>query len=345
MSEPLLLRRLPELAALFPWTPLLAPGPTPLTRLADSGLWVKRDDLACPRYGGNKARKFEWILGKLLARPASARRGFLTFGGLCSNHATASAIYGRAAGLDVHLCFLATPLTAAEYDELRLQAYLGAHQAMAAPGGALSQLAARRAVVPPAGSSVAGVLGYVNAGLELAGQIESGAMPAPSRIFLAAATGGTALGLAMGLALAGAPLPVVAVETVTPLWQRARALLPAAQRTLNVLRRLSPEARARLPERVRSLDIRFLPGFDADPLGVVGTKIRSAQDDAGAHGLVLDAHFSARAWAALPPQKEGILFWHTHGRAPDALLDAARRSGAMLPEAVERAARRGLTFL
>ena len=107
-------------------------------------LWVKRDDLACPHYGGNKARKFEWILGELRER---GKRGFLTFGTLCSNHATASAIYGKAGGFDVHLALVPTPLTPSEYEELRLQAYLGACQTMlgaSVPPPGLT-------VVPPAG--------------------------------------------------------------------------------------------------------------------------------------------------------------------------------------------------
>ena len=344
MSEPpILLRRFPELAAHFPWTPLLLAVPTPVTYLPDPGVWVKRDDLACPRYGGNKARKFEWILGSLKAR---GKRGFLTFGGLCSNHCTAAAIYGREAGLDVRLAFVPTPLEPHEYDELLLQAHLGARQELLGPGAFLR---VGEALVPPAGSTVEGVLGYVGAGLELAEQVESGALPNPERIYIAAATKGTALGLAMGLALAGLePLPrVVAVETVTPGWQRARAFLPTPQRALSRLRALSPDARRRLPERVAGLSCESRKGFDREPLGVVAPPVRAALDEARALGLTLDAHFSARAWAAMRADRtlqrgRDALFWHTHGQARAQSLQAARGSGATLPPALERAARRGL---
>ena len=337
-----LLAAFPELADAFPRTPLLAAGPTPVTFLPELGLWVKRDDLACPRYGGNKARKFEWILGALIARGAG---GFLTFGGLCSNHCTAAAIYGRAAGLDVRLAFVATPLTPREYDELKLQAHLGARQEPLGPG---SVPRPGEALVPPGGSSVAGVLGYVEAGLELADQVRAGALPLPERIYLAAATKGTALGLAMGLALSGLrPVPrVVAVETATPGWQRARLFLPTPQRTLARLRALSPDARRCLPARLDALSCESLRGFDREPLGVVAPPVRAALEEARALGLTLDAHYSARAWAATLADRERwsgggrALFWHTHGSAPTESLAAAK--GAALPRGVERAARRGL---
>lgn len=326
---PPLLRRFPELTDAFPWIPLLPDAPTPVTHFPERGLWVKRDDLACPRYGGNKARKFEWILGELKARGASS---FVTFGGLCSNHCTAAAIYGRGAGLDVRLVFVPTPVTPDEVDELRLQAMLGARQAMAGPR-ALSWL--RLPIVPPAGSTVAGILGYVNAGLELAEQIESGDTPLPRRIVLAAATGGTALGLAMGLALAGLePMPrVVLVETVTPAWQRARVLLPTPQRALDKLRRISENARRRLPASTDRLSVERVAGFDREPLGVVTPRVAAALEDAATVGLTLDAHFSARAWAALEPDG-ATLFWHTHGHAPAERLAAAH--DFPLPPQIER---------
>lgn len=338
IQQPLLLHRFPELAPHFPWVPLLPSVPTPVMHVPELGLWVKRDDLACPRYGGNKARKFEWVLGALKAK---GQRSFVTFGGLCSNHCTAAAIYGRAAGMDVTLCFLPTPLTESEYEQLLLQASLRVRQAMLFPGG-LRYL--EQAIVPPAGSSVGGILGYVNAGLELAEQVEQGILPNPERIYIAAATRGTALGLAMGLTLSGIdPCPkVIAVETVTPAWQRARVLLPTPRIALQRLRAISPEARRRLPPSLSALACEARLGFDQEALGTVAPTVQLALDDARELGVLLDSHFSARAWAAMMVEKESwegkeILFWHTHGQAPPLSV-----GGIRLPPDVERAARRGL---
>lgn len=337
----LLLQRFPELAPHFPWTPLLPAVPTPVTFFPEPGVWVKRDDLACPRYGGNKARKFEWILGALQAQ---GKRGFLTVGGLCSNHCTAAAIYGAAAGLAVELWFVPTPLTAAEYDDLLLQAHLGARQRVLGQGGLPSR---GLGIVPPAGSTVAGVLGYVNAGLELSEQVVQGQVPHPDLIYIAAATRGTALGLAMGLALAQLePRPVVrVVETVTPAWQRARVFLPTPQKALERLRAHAPATRALLPTHVDQLACETRLGFDREPLGVTTAAVRQAQEHAQAQELTLDSHFSARAWAALladRPQWRGknVLFWQTHGQVPPESLAAARASGITLPASLERVAQR-----
>jgi D-cysteine desulfhydrase len=58
------------------------------------------------------------------------------------------------------------------------------------------------------------MLGVVRAGLELSGQIRSGVLPEPERIYVALGTGGTAIGLSIGLALGGVRTKVVAVAVV-----------------------------------------------------------------------------------------------------------------------------------
>jgi len=67
-SEPLLFKKYPELPGRIPWLSL-APLNTPVQhclalgeRLGLKSLWIKRDDLTSPLYGGNKVRKLEFIL-------------------------------------------------------------------------------------------------------------------------------------------------------------------------------------------------------------------------------------------------------------------------------------------
>ena len=43
------------------------PLPT-LSKWAGAELWIKRDDRTAARYGGNKVRKLEYLLGEALAR-------------------------------------------------------------------------------------------------------------------------------------------------------------------------------------------------------------------------------------------------------------------------------------
>jgi D-cysteine desulfhydrase len=256
----------------------------------------------------------------------------------------AAACYGHAVGLRVRLLMTTAPLLDEdERDLLRVQAALGAEQTLL-PGGprlwaallhaALSRSANAPYLVPPGGSSARGVLGYVNAGLELADQIARGEAPCPDVIYIAAASQGTVLGLAMGLRLAGLNAPdqpqIIAVETTTPGWQAARRyLLRTPERTYRWLRRHSANARRALPERFANLRPCVDRRFEHLPLGVMTSELTDAlafvRNEAG---LTLDAHFSAKAFAALRADLavgrhagQTVLFWHTHGQAAPELLD------------------------
>ncbi|HEV8325626.1 MAG TPA: pyridoxal-phosphate dependent enzyme, partial [Myxococcota bacterium] len=197
-----LFRRFPELEGRLPWLPL-ASLPTPVERLAalealaaggaGASLWVKRDDLTSPLYGGNKVRKLELLLGAACAAGATS---LVTTGGLGSNHAVATALYGARLGLRTTALLVPQPLTpgvrAAVLANLRAAAGAGARLvlcaswAQAAARAAAETVAglepwARRAptFVWPGGSSPAGLVGYVDAALEVAEAVRAGALPPP----------------------------------------------------------------------------------------------------------------------------------------------------------------------
>ncbi len=66
--------------------------------MGDRGdVWVKREDLTSTVYGGNKVRTLEAMFGR--ARAAGATRMWAT-GAYGSNHAVATVLHARAAGLD-----------------------------------------------------------------------------------------------------------------------------------------------------------------------------------------------------------------------------------------------------
>ncbi|MDI6712840.1 MAG: pyridoxal-phosphate dependent enzyme, partial [Anaerosomatales bacterium] len=77
----------------------LEPAPGLAAELGLSALAVKRDDRTSPRYGGNKVRKLDFLLGQALAE---GRRAVVTFGAYGSNHALATALHARALGLEPH---------------------------------------------------------------------------------------------------------------------------------------------------------------------------------------------------------------------------------------------------
>ncbi len=93
-----LFRYLPRLAAQVPWA-ALGNWPTPLDEVRVDGrpIWVKREGVSSPEYGGNKVRTLEAWLGHV--RAAGAER-IWAIGAYGSNHAIATVIHARALGLD-----------------------------------------------------------------------------------------------------------------------------------------------------------------------------------------------------------------------------------------------------
>lgn len=68
----------------------------PVTDKADITLYLKRDDLIHPLYGGNKIRKLKYNVLQCLHE---GKTGLLTCGGAYSNHIIATAAYGKEHGL------------------------------------------------------------------------------------------------------------------------------------------------------------------------------------------------------------------------------------------------------
>jgi D-cysteine desulfhydrase len=341
-----LLLRFPEVEPKLPHL-AICHLPTPveralaLERSASTGpLWVKRDDASAPLYGGNKARKLEWLLGR--ARASGSAR-VLTFGALGTNHGFATALYAARAGLRCDLVLVDQPVDDKVRRRLRQFKAVGAeiHYGAGLAGAALRTLALlarhpRTSVVAPGGSNPPGVLGFVDAGLELAEQVRSGALPEPERIYVALGTGGSVAGLAIGLAIAGLATRVVGVLVTDRglLEPSASRLARLARRTIALLARSGAPLRAdRLPLRIE-----IEAGFRGDGYGhstSAGEEaVRRAADEAG---LRLETTYTGKALAALLERESGrsapVLFWNTYaGVDPDLELPDWRT----LPRAFQR---------
>ncbi|MFL5561064.1 MAG: 1-aminocyclopropane-1-carboxylate deaminase/D-cysteine desulfhydrase [Gemmatimonadaceae bacterium] len=291
-----LLLRYPSLA----WVPRVRLGafPTPVESVLTHGgeLWIKRDDLSGSPLGGNKVRSLEFLL-------AGVHQGdeVITTGARGSTHALATAVYGRALGARV---------TVVRWQqEMNTEAY---HVAAAIRGiaaevrdarttlGALAMAALlrlRRGArwVPPGGTSARGALGHVNAALELAEQVSAGRLPAPARIVVPLGSGGTAAGLALGLAIAGMETTVYCAAVAPRIVANKRRVLRVAARCARFIER-GVGARIPRPDPARIVVDRTQYG------GAYGRATDAGRDasrwlrDAG--GIATDATYSSKALAA-----------------------------------------------
>jgi D-cysteine desulfhydrase family pyridoxal phosphate-dependent enzyme len=172
---------------------------------------LKRDDLTDLALGGNKARKLEYLFGDARRQGATA---VVTTGGPQSNHARMTAAAARLLGMEVTLVLGAGVDTPADQGNLLLDRLLGAdvrfaregdgmtadEAEIAAIGEAMRDLEAkgrRPYLVELGGSCRIGVLGYVAATRELAGQLRE-TQEKPTRLYHASGSRGTQAGLELG---------------------------------------------------------------------------------------------------------------------------------------------------
>jgi D-cysteine desulfhydrase len=318
-------RHFPSLASLprariadlpTPVDPILAP------HLAIARLSVKRDDLTSRTYGGNKVRKLQYFLGQALAE---IRKAVVTFGAYGSNHALATAVHARALGIEPHA--ILTPQVPTAYARATVLAHAGlgtvlhpieGHDGSREAERLRAELRARDGreplVIPMGGSSALGAVGFVDAALELAGQAR------PDVVYLAGGTLGTAVGLAVGFAAAGASTRVVAVR-VTPATVANEAVLARlASDTIELLRHHEPS----FPALAASdLALTLREGFYEPGYAEVTPAAASAVACARELGVKLETTYTGRAFAALlADAADGkladadVVFWDTYNSAP-----------------------------
>jgi D-cysteine desulfhydrase len=242
---PYLHQRFPVLVETLPHL-VLSERPTPVRKLASLGIWVKEDGaFGSGGWGGNKVRKLEWLIPDARRR---GRRSILTFGGLGTNWGLATALYGREHGLETALALVDQPLDAHVSAQLTRLDASGARiyrtHTKSRTVAMLPWLIARNAraghppyLLPAGGSSPVGALGYVEAALEIAAQVEDGSLPEPAHVVVPVGTGGTAAGLALGFQLAGLRTRVVGVVVNDQLRLDPPVFARLARRTARLLER------------------------------------------------------------------------------------------------------------
>ena len=326
-----LLARYPGLASELPvaaigsWPTRVTAHPELAKAIGLGQLWLKRDDESAEPYGGGKARKLELLLGRA---KADGRHSVITFGGVGSHHALATAIYAPRHGLKAVLMLLPQPRSEDVREVLLASHGRGAELVMAGSMTRARRLAeARRAadpegvaVIAAGGSEPLGNVGFVSAGIELAGQISRGDLREPDVIYLASARWG-ARSARHRSRRGGAPAPHRRGARVEPPDLDVEEAEPHVRRHRRVSAQrdpMFPEVTLD-PERFRVED-RFLGKGYAEPT-LAG---RHALMLGSEHDVALELTYTAKAFAALRQAATGelkgkrVLFWQSHaGRRLD----------------------------
>jgi 1-aminocyclopropane-1-carboxylate deaminase/D-cysteine desulfhydrase-like pyridoxal-dependent ACC family enzyme len=306
-------------------------------------LSVKHDDQTSNIYGGNKVRKLEYLLQR--AQDRGAER-IATFGAVGSNHALATAIFAREFGFDC-TCFLAHQKRTPNIpNTLNMHLKLGTE--IVRYGGSIDRLELFRRylqnrktwVIPLGGTCWLGAVGFVNAGLELAAQIDSGDLEAPDRIYIANGTMGSVAGLAIGIAIAGLPIEIHAVRVADNRFAKREVLDRLMNKTTTLLNSLDPSIPLEAATRTRIIwrDDFYAGGYAAAD-EVTTHAVEFARDSLG---LTLETTYTGKAMAALlcdlEVSDEGIstLFWNTYHSRPLPSIESDRPSLQDLPEQFRR---------
>ncbi len=312
-----------------------ADAPTPIDALPSLAaelsldwLGVKRDDLADGLYGSTKTRKLDFLLA---TPPWSEEAVWTSAGAIGSGHLASLAL--AAAKLDRRVeahCFWEPPSTDVETNLGALASgpttihYHRSRIALATSRPTLIWgIGGSRGVVPPGASAAAGVVGVVRGGLELAMQIQSGDLPAPDRVYVPCGTGGTAVGIALGLALGGSPTPVFAISTV----ERHLAGKRRLERLRHATGKLLEDGIGPLPAGLSDSPLKIVHGYVGAGYGYPTDAAVAACRRLAAADVRAEPVYGGKAFAALLEREVAsgggrVLYWLTSHRgdlprAPD----------------------------
>jgi D-cysteine desulfhydrase family pyridoxal phosphate-dependent enzyme len=282
-------------------------------------IFIKRDDLTGLAFGGNKARKLEYLVADAMAKGATV---LVTTGAAQSNHARQTAGAAVLAGMKCVLV-LDARFGAEIVGNLLLDHLLGADvrlvenpddrlKVMADIEDELAQAGEVPYVIPVGGSVPIGCLGYVNFVLELEEQTRTAGI-APSHVYFASGSAGTQSGLIVGSKLFGAPWQIHGVSDGSDLDWLGSGILTLSRATAELLE-LSAEIAA---EDVTLSDPFPGVGYSEPANGATEAIRLLAQTEA----IFLDPVYTGKAMAgliadirsgALTPDDQ-VVFVHTSG--------------------------------
>lgn len=308
--------------------------PTPLEKLEnfsrkyDVELYMKRDDLTGPGFGGNKIRKIEFVLGDALKKDA---KYLITYGGFQTNHGRQLVASCRKFGLEPIL-YLIGPNEPEEFrGNLLLDKIMNAEihyvipktmdltvilkQATDEAKSRIDELEAKghKCYDCPAGAfNPPGSLGFLWGFNELMDQLKEKGLGI-DYIVHASGTGGTLTGLLMGRKLLHSDikiLPFSVAELPPDMGEKISSMSGKVSEMLGVDVTISKD-------EVKIDDKYYGPGYDIPYEGSTEAIKELAREE----GVILGPAYTAKAMSGLLdyikkgeiPKGSKIVFWHTGG--------------------------------
>jgi D-cysteine desulfhydrase family pyridoxal phosphate-dependent enzyme len=315
------LGRLPRLKIAVLPTPL-EEAPSLSAYLGGPRIMFKRDDLTGLAFGGNKARKIEYLMGEAIDRGCDV---VITVGAVQSNHARVTAAAARRLGLDA-IVVLHGEEPEQRQGNLLLDAIFGADIRIVNTDdefvlmGVVEDMARdlRRQgrspyIIPLGGATALGTAGFVNAGLELLEQLNGRGIRADA-ILHATGSGGTQAGLYTAMKVTQSGIQVIGVSA-------GPARHVVTSRVLRLSEELIPLLG--LDWRPHPDDIVVTDEYVGERYGLpTPACLDAVRLAARTEGILLDPVYTGKAMAGLidmvrrgqfaPDQT--IVFWHTGGQ-------------------------------
>jgi D-cysteine desulfhydrase len=295
--------------SLSSWPTPLEPHGALARALGLGSLWLKREDLA----GGNKVRGLEFLLAGAVPRSV-----FVTIGGEGSTHCLATAVHARALGCRTAVAQFPQPETDASHRIMAATARAAnvVVRASSQLGLPLAVVRAWRAAhhlgrgkphwIPGGGADPRAVVGHMLGTLELDAQIDA----SPDAIVVPLGTGGTAAGIALGVAWLGWSTRVIAVRVAPRIVANRWRTLRLARQSAALLRRAGLDFS--LPRSAIRLEIAEAIGKGYGHPTPEGERARAL---AAEHGVRLDPTYGAKAFGFFLQREAWTLkravFWHT----------------------------------
>ena len=276
-------------------------------------LWIKRDDLNSTTLGGNKARSLEFLLGGV--QPGDT---VVAVGGAGSTHILATARHAESIGAKTialrwtHDMNRVAHAVSSSIEEMMPGTRVRRSTLIALAVARYKSFSSSARYIPIGGSSPLGILGHVNAALELVEQIRAKILPMPEKIVLPLGSGGTTAGLLLGFAIAGLPIQIVGARVGPRAVVHRRRVLGLTKKTATLIEKITGEKLPKVDEQNLKIVHDFYGGAYGRPLDgaeEAGIILREAAR------IRLDDTYSAKAWvAALRESKSTrgpVLFWLT----------------------------------